>query len=237
MCYEEERWNSRKKRKEEIQKDKRKRGIPGKNVEQENNQAQEDPISQEDELLNIENIDQINGEKFLVAQVEIEGNTEQRILGDELNTDQENGEDEVNTKKVYGEEEECSRKKKDGRVERKEEFKGSSPLSLDGMQDYCGNEKGLNKRVEDLVTADVGDVTEHAHKENDWVAPEHVTEDNSELEADVEDVRHVTEAMEACVEDLGHVIEPTHKENEELQADVGDGGHVADVTNVKKSSK
>ncbi|VFQ62582.1 unnamed protein product [Cuscuta campestris] len=40
---------------------KRKKGIPEENAEQEKNQAQEDPISQEDEMPSIEKIDQLNG--------------------------------------------------------------------------------------------------------------------------------------------------------------------------------
>ncbi|RAL37377.1 hypothetical protein DM860_000071 [Cuscuta australis] len=115
--------------KKKYKKIKRKTGIQEKNVKQENNQAQEDPISQEDELLNIENIDQLNGDKFLVAEVELEGNTEQRSLRDELNTDQEIGEDEVNTEQECSQEEECARKKKNATVERKVNVSGIKNLN------------------------------------------------------------------------------------------------------------
>ncbi|VFQ81714.1 unnamed protein product [Cuscuta campestris] len=98
---------------------KRKKGIPGENAEQEKNQAQEDLISQEDEMPSIEKIDQLNGDKFLVAEVELEGNTEQRTSRDELNTDKEFGEDEVNTEQECSEEEESARKKKSATVEGK----------------------------------------------------------------------------------------------------------------------
>ncbi|VFQ62716.1 unnamed protein product [Cuscuta campestris] len=121
---------------------KRKKGIPGENAEQEKNQAQEDPISQEDEMPSIEKIDQLNGEKFLVAEVELEENTDQRTSRDELNTDQEIGEDEVNTEQECSEEEECARKKKSATVERKEREKNKQRKR---KKKVLGEEEELNK--------------------------------------------------------------------------------------------
>ncbi|VFQ87214.1 unnamed protein product [Cuscuta campestris] len=159
----------------------RKKGILGENAEQEKNQTQEDPISQEDEMPSIEKIDQLNGDKFLVAEVELEGNTDQRTSRDELNTDQENGEDEVNTEQECSEEEESARKKKNATVEG------------EGKMQYKEREKNKQRKRKKRVRGEEGELNKIGVKSiKTRMSPKTITELLKNLsEEQKEDVREM----------------------------------------------